>query len=458
MIKILAFLLLTFTAYCESKPNVLLIAVDDLNSWIGCLDGHPDTKTPNIDRLAKSGMLFTNAHCQGTMCNPSRISIMWGKRPSSTGFYSNHYPVHKVSKFLKKNTSLVKYFQNNGYTTMTSGKVYHSSWIPQNEFDIVGPRPRQWQKGLDKAVNKKPKQYHATWDFGPQKYPEEKFIDYKVASWGVDQLAKSYEKPFFCALGFYRPHVPFFPPERVFNKFKNVKLPTVKENDWQDIPRAAKGITLNNKKIPTHEWMNQDGRWQKAVQSYLACVNWVDSQIGRVLDALEKSPNGKNTIVIFYSDHGYHLGEKQRWSKFSLWENTTRVPFIIKVPGSLKGKCSKAVELLSIFPTLIELCGLPSNNAAEGKSIAPLLKNPQADWPYAAISTLGQNNHAICDERWRYIRYADGSEELYDHKNDASEWHNLLYKEKHAKHFKTIKKLRNFLPKINRMQVTEVEK
>ncbi len=453
MIKWISFLLLSFSVFGQKKPNVLLIAVDDLNSWVGCLDGHPDTKTPNIDRLAENAMLFTNAHCQGTMCNPSRISIMWGKRPSTTGFYSNRYPVYKVPQFLKQNTSLTKHFKNNGYTTLTSGKVYHASWIPKDEFDIVGPRPPQWQKKLDKAVNKKPKQYHSVWDFGPQKYPEEKFIDYTVASWGVEQLVKTYDKPFFCALGFYRPHVPFFPPKRVYDLFSHVKLPAVKENDWVDIPNAAKGITLNNIKIPGHEWMLGDNRWHKAVQSYLACVNWVDSQIGRVLDALEKSPNAKNTIIVFYTDHGYHLGEKQRWSKFSLWENTTNVPLIIKVPNGLKGKCTKPVELLSIYPTLIDICGISPNQNIEGTSLAPLLKNPQVDWPYAAISTLGQNNHSIRDERWRYILYADGSEELYDHKRDPNEWNNLIFKEKSTTHQNIVNRLKMFIPKVNKEQI-----
>ena len=453
MTKWISIFLLTLSVFTQEKPNVILIAVDDLNSWVGCLDGHPDTKTPNIDRLAENAMLFTNAHCQGTMCNPSRISIMWGKRPSTTGFYSNNFPVHKVPTFLKQNTSLVKHFKNNGYTTLTSGKIYHATWIPKGEFDVVGPRPPQWQKKLDKPLNKKPKNYHATWDFGPQNYPEEKFIDHAVASWGVEQLAKTYEKPFFCALGFYRPHVPFFPPKRVYDLFSGVKLPEVNENDWNDIPGAAKEITLNNVKIPTHEWMLEDNRWHKAVQSYLACVNWVDSQIGRVLDALEKSRYAQNTIIIFYTDHGYHLGEKQRWSKFSLWENTTNIPFIIKVPDGIKGKCSKPVELLSIYPTLIDLCNLKTINGIEGKSLVPLLKNPNTDWPHAAISTLGQNNHSIRNDRWRYTLYADGSEELYDHRNDSHEWNNLVFKGKKVEHQKIIKQLKKFIPKINKEQI-----
>ena len=161
------------------------------------------------------------------------------------------------------------------------------------------------------------------------------------------------------------------------------------------------------------------------MRAYLACVNWVDEQIGRVLDALEESPHADNTIIILYTDHGYHLGEKQRWSKFSLWERTTNVPFIVSIPEGAKGTSSKPVELLSIYPTLIDLCGLTPNSAIEGVSIAPLLQDTNAEWEHVAVSTLGQNNHSVRDERWRYIHYADGSEELYDHKTDPNEWYNL---------------------------------
>lgn len=171
--------------------------------------------------------------------------------------------------------------------------------------------------------------------------------------------------------------------------------------------------------------MRENGRWKKAVHAYLACVRWTDEQLGRVLDALDNGPYAKNTIVVLFSDHGYHLGEKQRWSKFSLWERTTHVPLIISVPDGAKGKTDKPVELLSIYPTLIDLCSLPANPGLEGVSLQPLLENPNAAWEHVAISTLGQNNHAVRDQRWRYIRYADESEELYDHQTDPNEWNNL---------------------------------
>jgi arylsulfatase A-like enzyme len=431
-----------------SKPNVLLIAVDDLNDWIGCMGGHPDARTPNIDKLASRGVLFTNAHCQGTMCNPSRISIMWGKRPSSTGFYSNHFPAAKAPGFLKKNTTLARHFAANGYKTLTAGKIYHGSWLPPGDSDVVGPRPGQWSRH-DKAVQKKPKQYHRIWDFGPQSYDEELFVDYEIASWGVQQLKEKHGKPFFCAIGFMRPHVPFFPPERVYNSVKSARLPKVKEDDWSDLSEAARHLTLSNKKIPTHEWMKEQDRWRLAVRAYLACVNWVDEQIGRVLAALDASPYADNTIIILYTDHGYHLGEKQRWSKFSLWERTTRVPFIVVMPGGAKGTSTKPVELLSIYPTLIDLCGLTENADIEGVTLRPLLEKLDAPWEHVAISTLGQNNHAVRDERWRYIHYADGSEELYDHQTDPNEWNNLAATKPHPSHAKLIARLKKRLPGTN---------
>ena len=454
-ILLILFVHVTMFAAKDIRPNVLLIAVDDLNDWIGCMGGHPDTRTPNIDKLASRGLLFTNAHCQGTMCNPSRISIMWGKRPSSTGFYSNHFSARKVPEFIKNNVSLSRHFEANGYKTMTAGKIYHGSWLPDNDFQLVGPRPGFWSK-QDKAIQKKPEHYHKIWDFGPQSYDEENFIDYEIGSWGVEQLKQKHDEPFFCAIGFMRPHVPFFPPERVYNSMNNVHLPNVKEDDWSDLSEAARKLTLSNKKIPTHEWMKQEDRWNLAVRAYLACINWVDEQIGRVLDALEESPHADNTIIILYTDHGYHLGEKQRWSKFSLWERTTNVPFIVSIPDGAKGTSSKPVELLSIYPTLIDLCGLTPNNTIEGVSIAPLLQDTNAEWEHVAISTLGQNNHSVRDERWRYIHYANGSEELYDHKTDPNEWDNLVTDDISPLYSEVINRLKKHLPKVNLAQQSDL--
>ena len=437
------------------KPNVLLIAVDDLNDWVGCLNGHPQSHTPNIDRLAARGTLFTNAHCQGTMCNPSRISLLWGRRPSSTGFYDNHYSISREPEFLESHVSLPAYFAANRYKTLRTGKVYHNHGP---KTDIQGPKRGQWLKKLDHSVHKKPKEWHSTWDFGPQSYDETKFTDHITATWAVDQLSSPHEGPIFLSVGFYRPHVPFFPPQRVYDSLSDVQLPEVRLDDWSDLPESADELTRTNPKIPTHKWMLEDNRWQLAVHAYLACIRWTDEQIGRVLDALENGPHADNTIVVLFSDHGYHLGEKQRWSKFSLWERTTHVPLIISVPPIISPDfgspriSGQPVELLSIYPTLIDLCGLPENPMLEGVSLRPLLEKPDAAWKHVAISTLGQNNHAIRDQHWRYIRYADGREELYDHQTDPNEWTNLAFGDIDPTHKEVINRMRKFIPETNEPQ------
>ena len=270
-----------------------------------------------------------------------------------------------------------------------------------------------------------------------------------TASWVSDQLQASHDRPFFFSVGFYRPHVPFFPPRRVYESLTNIQLPPTRKDDWNDIPDAARGVSLSNLKIPTHEWMEGEGRWKLAVHAYLACVSWTDEQVGRVLDALEQGPHADNTIIVLFADHGYHLGEKQRWSKFSLWERTTRVPLIISTPGGITGSTNQPVELLSLYPSLIDLCQLAPNDKLEGTSLKPLLESPEVEWPHVAISTLGQNNHAIRDERWRYIRYADGSEELYDHESDPNEWTNLAASELTPPAAAAKERLQQHLPKTN---------
>jgi hypothetical protein len=326
---------------------------------------------------------------------------------------------------------------------------YQAQWLKDGQSQVVGPRLGQWLKGLDQPVHKKPKGWHRTWDFGPRDYDETKFTDHVTATWVAEQLGNKHDKPFFLSVGFYRPHVPFFPPRRIYDSFQDVQLPRVDDDDWSDLPDAARKVTLSNPRIPTHDWMRENGRWQQAVHAYLACVRWTDEQLGRVLDALDNGPHAKNTIVVLFSDHGYHLGEKQRWSKFSLWKRTTHVPLIISVPHGVKGRTDKPVELLSIYPTLIDLCGLPASSKLEGVSLRPLLENPNADWEHVAVSTLGQNNHAVRDQRWRYIRYADGSEELYDHQSDSNEWNNLAVESPTPSYSEVIARLKRHLPKTN---------
>lgn len=450
--RLLVFLGLLIS-FCRSatlqaeQPNVLLIAIDDLNNWVGCLGGHPQARSPNIDQLAERGTLFTNAHCQAPICNPSRTSIMYGLRPSTTGVYMNS-PKPWTVETLKNHVTLPRHFAANGYRTYTAGKIYHGSGLPPGDFDEVGPRPGQRQKIDKRLIPETRDGAKGLWDFGGQSYKEELFQDYVDASWSIDVLSRRSKEPFFLAVGFYRPHVPFYSPARVFNEIPadSIQLPLTRDGDRDDLPGIATSLT-KAPAAPAHSWFVESGRWKEAVQSYLACVRWTDEQVGRVLDALAASPNADNTIVVLYSDHGFFLGEKERWAKQSLWEQATRVPFIISVPGIDQGQpCQRPVELLSIYPTLIELCGLPTRADLDGVSLEPLLANPAAKWPNAALTTFGKNNHSARSETHRYIRYSDGSEELYDLRSDPNEWNNLASDES----FTGLKaELAHFFPDIN---------
>jgi choline-sulfatase len=414
----------------RKQKNVILIAIDDLNDWVGCLDGHPQAHSPNIDRLAERGTLFTNAHCQAPICNPSRASIMYGIRPSTSGVYMNS-PKPWTVPALKNRVTLPRHFAANGYKTYTTGKIYHASGLPENDFEVVGPRPGQKNKLDKRLVPPTPDGAKGLWDFGGQTYDEKLFNDYVTASWAIEQLeshaSADEDRPFFMAIGFYRPHVPFYAPSRVMKELPidQVELPKVIEGDRDDIPAIA-GKLMVAPVAPDHAWFVESGRWKEAVQSYLACIRYTDEQVGRLLDTIDQGELGDNTIVILYSDHGFFLGEKDRWAKQALWENATRVPFIVVNPGGKKRAiCNQPAELISIYPTLIELCGLAAQPGLEGSSLVPLLNNADAAWPHVALTTHGKDNHSVRTETHRYIRYRDGSEELYDLRSDPHEWQNL---------------------------------
>ncbi|MDF1813181.1 MAG: sulfatase [Verrucomicrobiales bacterium] len=434
------------SAPAAEKPNVLLIAIDDMNDWVGCLNGHPDASSPHIDALAEQGCLFNNAHCQAPICNPSRASIMYGMRPSTTGIYMNS-PRPWTVPALKDRVTLARHFAANGYQTYTTGKIYHGSGLPDGDFDVVGPRPGQRQKKLDARLIPPTKEgAKGLWDFGAQLYDEALFQDAADATWAIDEVVTNpdVKDPFFLAVGFYRPHVPFYSPKRIHDQIplEEIDLPPVKAGDRDDLPSIINDLTLAPS-APDHSWFVESGKWREAVQAYLACIRWTDEQVGRLLQALDKSGKRENTVVILYSDHGFFLGEKQRWAKQCLWERATKVPFIIDAPGLPGGSvCDQPVELLSIYPTLIDLCDLSEQPGIEGITLRPLLENPATGWPYVAVTTHGQNNHAVRTKTHRYIRYRDGSEELYDLRIDPNEWTNLAgddqfqeLKKKLAAHF-----------------------
>ena len=427
----------------KKKPNVLFIAVDDLNHWVGHLGRNKQTKTPNIDRLAKMGVTFTRAYCAAPVCNPSRAAVMSGLRPGATGVYDNGQDWRPV---IAKETTLTTQFLKAGYHVYGSGKIYHANVHRAGEWTdyFVGgkakatPHPDSKDDGVG-GIKFRPLTNDST-------LPDEAIIDY-----GIAQLKKKHDRPFFVAVGLHKPHMPWNVPKKYYDLFPldRIELPPTKEGDLDDVPPA--GVKMA-KPQGDHAAILKSGRWKEAVQGYLAAIAYCDAQIGRLLDALDKSPEKENTVVVFWGDHGWHLGEKEHWRKFALWEEATRMPFVWVAPGVTKagGVCERTVDLMSVYPTLCALCGLPRPKHVEGHDLSPLLRDPKAKWDHPAITTYHRNNHAVRTERWRYVRYADGGEELYDHDADPYEWTNLAGVEKHAAVKAGLKKL---LPTTNKPEL-----
>lgn len=403
------------------RPNVLFIAVDDLNDWISCLGGHPDCKTPNIDRLASRGLLFTNSHCAAPACNPSRAALLTGIRPSSSGVYLNSQPWRPV---MQDAVTLPQHFRNHGYQSIGSGKIFHGRYNDYGSWDDYlkqtgDPQPTQ-------AVLKDPHSRAGTIIWGVLDTQDQEMSDYKMANYAIDFLSKPDQKPFFLACGIYRPHMPWQVPRKYYDMYPldKIQLPNVPEHDLDDIPPA--GVRMA-KPGGDHAKILKTENWRYAVQAYLASIAFADVQVGRVLDALDASPYAKNTIVVLWGDHGWHLGEKKHWRKFSLWEEATRAPLMMVVPGVTQAgtKCDQAVDFMNIYPTLCELCELPRGEHLDGLSMVSLLKDPAQTWERPALTTHGRLNHAVRDNRYRLIRYQNGDEELYDHSQDPMEWKNL---------------------------------
>ena len=417
-----------------AKRNVLLISVDDLNDWCGCLGGHPQASTPAIDALAKRGTLFANAHCQSPVCNPSRASLLTGRYPHSTGIYFLSPPYH-AAPVLKDVKTLPERFAHEGYDVAGVGKIFHNRSNKQvfskvgvygGSLGGFGPRPK---KKISQPHG------HPLWDWGAFPDSDEEMPDFRVASWVIDRLKqKESQKPFFLAVGFWRPHVPMFAPKKWFDMHPRgkIQLPKIFGGDNDDISSYAWDLTNLKHVSPKHSWVKEADQWEHAVQAYLASTSFVDHQVGRVLDALNNSPHRDNTVVVLFADHGFHLGEKERWAKRTLWEDGTRVPLIVVDPSRKGGQiCQKPAELIDIFPTLLALNGLNSDDTQEGQSLVPLLDDPKdSSWKHPAITSFGPGNFSIKSERYRYIHYNDGSEEFYDHANDPHEWHNLMAKGK----------------------------
>jgi len=425
----------------HKRPNVLFIPVDDLNHWCGYTGRNRQAKTPNIDRLSKMGVSFTNAHCAAPACEPSRAALLSGMRPSTTGCYLNG---HKWKKHVPEGLSLNATFRKAGYYVMGIGKTYHQSAakglpsVYSSEWDEYPPLARPSTGGASK--------YQAYFKPLPLDIKDEDLGDWHSVDYCLEQLKKKHDKPFFLACGLIKPHLPWAVPRKYYDMFPRdeIELPPHIENDLADIPKAGRKIGNTG----DHPKFLESDRWKDAVQSYLATIAFVDVCIGRLLDGLENSAYWDNTIIVLWGDHGWHLGEKEHWRKFTLWEEATRAPMIWVAPGVTKGNslCHQPVDFMSIYPTLCELAGLRTPDHVEGTSIVPLLKDPDAGWDGAAFTTHGYMNHSVRTSRWRYTRYADGSEELYDHDRDQYEWTNLAGDPAYDDE---IRSLSSFLPRSN---------
>ncbi|WP_066630677.1 sulfatase [Labilibacter marinus] len=441
----------------QNPPNVLFIAVDDLNTWLGCLGGYSNSKTPHLDQLAGQGVLFSNAHCQAPLCGPSRASIMSGLRPSSTGIYGM-ISDGKIRRDDKPSTKdiifLPEYFRNHGYHTMGIGKLFHIH-APQGVFDEsggrvkgFGPLPEKRFVWDGRGNAERGKYGRTSTDWGAFPEADSLMPDHGSANWAIERLNRKHDKPFFLGVGFLRPHVPLYVPQKWFDlhPLDGIELAPYKSDDLDDVPQV--GLHINDlPMMPSTEWAKETGEWKKIIQAYLACVSYVDYEVGRVLKALENSEYADNTVIVLWSDHGYRMGEKGTFAKHALWEPATKAPLMFSAPNLPKGKViDTPAEMLSIYPTLLELCGLPAYDRVEGESLVSTMLSDVIDEDASALCTFGENNHGIKALGYRYIRYEDGSEELYDHRTDPNEWDNIAGKPESKDMIKALKK---YLPETN---------
>lgn len=407
------------TANAADAPrqmNVLFIAVDDLNHWIGYLGRNPQTITPNLDRLAGRGVRFTRSYCAAPVCNPSRAALMSGLRPFTSGVYNNDDDWRTA---ISQDLPLTTTFRKAGYHVCGAGKIYHESYRRMSEWDdYLENSGRDPQPTGNTGVG--------GIKFAPLDCNDEDLREGKIVDYGIQQLQKKHDKPLFLAVGLHKPHMPWNVPRKYYDMhpLAEIKLPPYREDDLADVPPA--GLRMA-KPDGDHQAMLASGRWKEAVQGYLAAISYCDAMLGRLIEAYDKSPERDNTIICFWCDHGWHLGEKHHWRKFALWEEATRSPVIWVVPGLTKANsvCDRTVDLMSIYPTLTDLCGIATPKHVEGTSIRQLLADPAAAWDQPALTTFLFNNHAVRNEGWRYIRYANGDEELYDETVDPYEWKNV---------------------------------
>lgn len=443
-------LLLTFCfalpfyhAQAQKKLNVLLIASDDLNTRLGTY-GHPLVKTPNLDRLARMGVRFHNAYNQYPLCSPSRVSMLTGLRPDTTGVYD-------LQTLFRDNvptvTTLPELFKNNGYFSARVGKIFHYG-VPGQIGTDGQDDPQSWNlvinpRGRDKEeehllTNYTPKRgLGSSLSFLAAEGTDDEQTDGMVANEAIRLLQENKDKPFFIAAGFYRPHCPYIAPKKYFDLYplERITLPIEPPEHINDIPKPAMFTT------PLYWGLNEQQR-REVIQAYYASVTFMDAQVGRLLDAVDEHGLADNTIIVFWSDHGYLLSEHGQWKKQSLFEEAARVPLLIAAPDAKgNGKVSKrVVELLDVYPTLARLCGLEPPTYLAGADLTPLLNNPKARWERPAFTQVRRHaenvmGRSVRTERWRYTEWNNGVDgvQLYNHKKDPYEYNNLADDSRHTK-------------------------
>ncbi len=440
----------------NEKPNILFIAVDDMNDWAGFLDGHSGMKihTPNIDRFAASSMIFTNAHTPAPACAPTRAAILTGVHHTRSGtenVYWGDGPKWREFEALKDVMTLEQLFKSKDYKTLGAGKIYHSQappWAPTSQvepdnrdfyypsayishpFQIRAPEEVIYPSNVD---NENRPGDGGWWTWGPIPVSDEKMADYHIVDWAKYQLNQKHDKPFFLATGVWKPHDPWEVPQKYFDMYplEKIVLPPYKEDDLKD--------SYDHGRRWIHRWVVDNNQWEKVVQSYAASITFADAMLGRLLDEFENSEYSENTIVVLWSDHGMHMGEKDNIEKFTLWERSTRVPLIISVPGLTKAgtKCDQPVSLMDLYPTLVDLAGFDAPSHLDGQSLVPQIRNPEKEtspvvtsykFDWSGHPIVG---HAVRSMQYRYIYYPEiNLEELYDHETDSNEWENVAYKKK----------------------------
>lgn len=418
-------MVLSFGQSTTEKPNVIVIVADDMNMWSMSKD-YRELRTPNLDKLKEQSLFYKNASCAAPVCIPSRASFFSGKSPQTTGAYLNNRNAWEANS-LSSTEVIPETFKRNGYTTWGRGKIFHAP-INGDRQNIMFDN-KVVEGGFGPYA---PEEYHyakSKWfSIKPWEGPDSDFADVRNTDAAIAFLEEKQERPFFLFLGLYRPHTPYTAPKRFFDQYKDVEFnnpPGYMENDLDDVPLPGRELVDSLKKYKKRG-LHKIEVYKELLRGYCANYSFADYNIGRVVDALDNSPYRDNTIILFYSDNGFHNGTKNHWVKSTLWEQADAVPFLVRLPDKKGGQRNQTINLIDVFPTLIEYCNLKApSHSLDGKSMVQTFVNELYEWDRPGFTCYGENYSSLRDERYRYIRYPDGSEELYDHESDPYEHHNL---------------------------------